>query len=187
MARELRRGADPVETYVKYLSVEAVRLAGKAKIGREHRHDVAQNVFLKFWSDPTYWMMKFPHPADFARAVTGNKGKDFQKSERAQRGEGAELRKEGGTKRKVVGFHRPDGDEFDVADPSASVEEIVIGAAAAGDILNHLDDTDALIVEMAVIDGASDSEIADDLGYTRETVNRRKNKGLGNLGDELGV
>lgn len=185
MARELRRGADPVETYVKYVSIEAVRLGGMAKFGRENRHDVAQNVCLKFWKAPTFWMTKYPHPADFARAATKNKGKDFQKSERAQRGEGADLRKQGGTKRKVVGFHRPDGGAFEVADSSAPVEEIVLGKVAAGDILNHLDDIDAMIIELSVIDGVTDGEIANDMGYARETVNRRKKNAFGALRDEL--
>jgi len=186
MARELRRGADPVETYVKYVSAEAVRVAGSAKIGREHRDDVAQNVCLKFWSDPTHWMSKYPHPVDFARAATVNKGKDFMKSERAQRGEGAELKKQGGKKRPVVGMYRLDGEHIDVADFGASPEETACGRLGANDILNQLGDIDAVIVELSVIDGMTDAEIAAEVGLTRETVNRRKKRALDDLGDDPG-
>lgn len=185
MERALRRGGNPYDVYVEYLVRETDRIAGqRGRLGPD-AFDISQKVLEKFIRHSQRYLILYPNPVDFVRASWKRMAIDHRRNESAQRGEGSTLQPNGRSPRQVIQIKHADGRALEVSGPVFDPEEQFLSREGVAEILEMLDDIDATIFEMAYIEECSDAHIADYVGLTRETVNRRKNAALKFLRERL--
>jgi RNA polymerase sigma factor (sigma-70 family) len=149
--------------------------------------DVAQTIAERVLRNPAPIMANYPDPLRYARVSTWHGHISFQRSERAQRGEGARLARHDEGHRAArtalsgdaVG---PGGRSlFDTlpadARPEASVEVTVTEHLSTADLLDQcligLSDVDRRIMLLVDGHGLAVTEVALVVGQRRETVSRR--------------
>lgn len=167
--------------YAVAVQEEAFRIAVLVVRCRHSASDIAQDVAMKFLKNAESNMERYSNPVVFAHAATRTVAIDHIRRMNKQRGAG------------VHGKRRIDGD-FTANDETAAAK-FIDGERDHGDFADSLvddmddryrlaevelgipaDEWNALYLTVGL--GYTDAEAADVLGVARETVNRRKQRGL---------
>jgi DNA-directed RNA polymerase specialized sigma24 family protein len=178
---------DPATAYFTELHRHVVRLLSSRPFEAD---DVAQTVVLRWWEHRAMLIQRYPDPQRFARVVTRHTLISWQRSQRAQRCEGARLysRTDGSQRpaREWVSGNRPihtaDGGEggevFDhQASASDPIDDLVTNRLFVQQhryvAYRGLSSDDIELFEMVAVHEFRVSELAAIRGCARETLARR--------------
>jgi RNA polymerase sigma factor (sigma-70 family) len=178
-----------INDYAAALFREVVR---RLKGRRLHdADDIAQRVCEMFLLHAEVFMAKYTDAGRFAAAVTRNAEISYDRTQRAQRGEGVYLvRSEDGTmhpRRQYISGNAPvgghwttghAGEQFDlITDRSEHFTDRVLNAMAADELLEHclrgLEQHDRELLLRIDGNGETVLDLAIERGQARETVSRR--------------
>lgn len=169
--RAERRASSSAGDYAAIVRRVAYRFAVK-RFGWAKADDIAQATLEKFCADPAGIMAQYPDPQAFAIAVARTTGIDLDRRERAQRGEGANLRPNADGQLDVARIVISTDEVTDVR-PGADIAEIVVAGLTITAILDQLEPLDRLLLELRYVDDHKVGEIASILGMVSSTVSRR--------------
>ena len=171
LRRQERAAEQSFTAYADTVHRVAYRFAFK-RFGGNQAADIAQATVTKLWADHERYMAAYPDPKAFAIAVARTTGIDLQRRERAQRGEGANLRAGADGQldvRRIV----LSSEEITDLRPDADIAERVAAGLDLGAVLDRLDPLDRLLLEMRFLDDYRVGEIAQMLHMVSSTVSRR--------------
>lgn len=169
--RANRAAAERVTEYAAVVRRVALRFAIR-RFGWQSAEDIAQVTTEKFLADPVKNMAAYADPQAFAVSVARTTGIDLGRRERAQRGEGANLRAGADGQlepaRVVVST-----ETITELRPDADIAEIVAAGLDLQVVLDRLDPLDRCLLELRYLDDYRVGEIATALGMVSSTVSRR--------------
>lgn len=170
-----------VDAYCEAFGAEVFRLAKGMLKCNDRAGDVLGLVNLKFSQRVDFYLERYPNPVVFANAVTRRTVVDYLRRDNVQRGAGVR------GKRRVVSGDATIGDSdltlFDVEPDRFSLfENDLVGrldaAYKAAEIRVGIPVEEWDAMSYTVGQGYNDAEAGEILGVARETVNRRKRRGL---------
>lgn len=182
--RAERRRLQRLEAYLGSVRAELIRLLSRTRSPFD-ADDVANHVCERLWAKIDFYAERYPSPVVFAAAVLHNAVIDYDRTQNSQRGAGAHAvtHADGtmSTKRIVVSGDAARGEdevaiwEFVPATgelPDDWVIASLDAAAAVARVLVGLPESSREMLHL-LAEGYTQSEVAAQMGVTRETVNRK--------------
>jgi RNA polymerase sigma factor (sigma-70 family) len=141
-------------------------------------HDIAMNVFLKFWSNPNEIMSSY-EPEVYAAVSLSHRADDWRRTERIQRGEGARLTEING--RRVSSRAVESLDEFMSVDGYTSLgladfDDVIINRVDLQKALKVLSEFQRLLILNVDFLGYSVVQVSESLGLGRPHCQREIQK-----------
>ena len=179
MTNPLTSSTDPHEQFVANVQTTLVRqLRARHRLNSHDAQDAAAAAVVRLLPNVVTVVESYPSAQAYAGAVACSAAEDHRRAQRAQRGEGARLVPDGDdptqqrVKRTGVALNSAVLRHADRLD----VEGSVVAHFGVEALLSPLAPVDRWLVRAIIIDGYRITEVARELGYTREYVSRRYNR-----------
>lgn len=141
-------------------------------------HDIAMNVFFKFWENPEDVMSRY-EPEVYAAVSINHRANDWFRSERIQRGEGARLNNIDGrlvAGREVISLNQIDDYTIGSGRGRDDMDEIIVEYVDLKNAINVLTDIQRKLLFSVDVFGNSMVKTAEGLGLNRKFCQREIEK-----------
>lgn len=161
-----------VHTYALALHSRLVEIVSARFGNRDLAEETASTEIIRFLENPQAVMAKYADPVRYGSARATHAALDFQRQTRVQRGEGAR-----GGRRAVWGDAPIDEDGttlFDLMEEKYSDHaDRAVDQVMVGEVLDALPELQRTIAVRVIGLDETAGSVAADLGYSRETVQRK--------------